>query len=415
MWRSAGWLSLLAAFLCFCPHAAFAETLQAAIDSKAFTLSDDRVACAPPGGGWLIEPSSAGHALRPPRVGEAVGSVVELKVAASLSACATAATTVELVATSHPPNIDPTSVVLQPDLGKLDVRGHRLAGIAVAWRSNTASGVDVCAAPKLESGIEHCTFDVGRGLPADPASDSLSLISAGGRAGSDGATFDADGKLISVESLLLRPARGVVSNVVPADASIDLSTGRGEVELTHPDAVASVDCGAEQCELTRNGLLVRSLSSNVGSVDVKFHLVSGVFVSKGAGFDAAPTAHLAVVHCPMSVPSGPVLKNTDDAAVVVRIEGRCASEVPSLRFVIGSEPAEIISNSGRKRSRAGRDHQHARRPHGYGHLAARGQQLGVGAHGDCRSRGRPRARHCRRTHRDDGRAAQHGISRNSRA
>ena len=49
-----------------CPRSARAETLQAAIGSKAFTLSDSRVACSPPGGGWIIEPSSQARALRAP-------------------------------------------------------------------------------------------------------------------------------------------------------------------------------------------------------------------------------------------------------------------------------------------------------------------------------------------------------------
>ena len=343
MWRWVRILCCLCALVCLWSRSARAETLQAPIDGKAFTLSDGRVACAAPGGGWLIEPGTLAHALRPPVSNDAVGNKVELKVAASAAACASAATNVELVAMAHAPLIDAGSVVLQPDQAKLDVRGHRLSGTSVAWRSNTASGVDVCESPKIDNGLEHCTYDVGHGLPADPASGALSLLPAGGRAGEGVTTYDADGKVMAPESLLLKPARVVLSGVVPADASIDLSTGRGEVELTHPDAVASVDCGAQRCELTRTGLLVRSLSSNVSSVDVKFKLISGVFVAKGNQLDPAPTAHLAVVHCPMAVPSGPVLRDTENARVVLRIEGRCASEVPSLRFLIGADLAEVIS------------------------------------------------------------------------
>jgi hypothetical protein len=323
---------------------AHAETLQSAIGSKAIPLGDTRVACAAPGGGWLIEPASALRAVRPPDSNDAVGSSVELKVAATLAACSTNASTIKLVATARPPSIDPQSVVLQPDQGKVDVRGHRLTGVTLAWRSNTASGVDVCEAPKIENGIEHCSFDVGRGLPADPNSGSLSLIPAGGHAGADVADYDADGKLEPPASALLAPAKVVLANVVSADASIDLSTGRGEVELTHPDAVAGVDCGAERCEIFHNALVVRSLSSNVSSVDVKFRLAPGVFVSKGASLEAAPIAHLAVVHCPMSSASGPVLRDTDSARMVLRIEGRCADEVPSLRFLIGSDPVEVLQS-----------------------------------------------------------------------
>jgi len=321
-----------------------AETLQAAVGGKAIPLGDARVACAAPGGGWAIEPGSLLHAVRPPDEGAAVGNTVELKVAPSLATCSTNATTVKLVATARPPIVDPASVVLQPDQGKVDARGHRLSGATLAWRTNTASGVDVCESPKIENGIEHCSFTVPRGLPADPNGGSLSLVAAGGQAGPDVVDFDAEGKIIPRASAVLVPARVVLSSVVPAEASIDLSTGRGEVELTHPDAVAGVDCGAARCEIFHNALVVRSISSNVSSVDVKFHLVPGVFVSKGTGFDAAPTAHLAVVHCPMTVASGPVLRATPSARMVLRIEGRCADEVPSLRFLLGSDSVEVLQS-----------------------------------------------------------------------
>ncbi|HEY0465710.1 MAG TPA: hypothetical protein VGC79_15965, partial [Polyangiaceae bacterium] len=320
-------------------RSAGAETLQAAIGSKPFTLSDARVACAPPGGGWTLE--SASRALRAPTSNEAIGKAVALRVASSLALCATDSSTLDLVATARPPSIEASSVVLLLDQGKVELHGSRLAGAAVAWRSNTASGVDVCETPKFENGTERCVFEVGRGLSADPASGNLSLIPAGGRAGAEVSNYDLQGELVESNGFVLSPARVVLSNIVPQDASIDLSTGHGEVELSHPEAVSGVDCGAQRCELSGRALRVRSLSSNVGSVDVKFKLISGVVVSKGAGFEAAPSVSLAVVHCPMSVPSGPVLRDTDAAAMVLRIEGRCAREVPSLKFLIGSDPAEV--------------------------------------------------------------------------
>ena len=107
-------------------------------------------------------------------------------------------------------------MVLSLDQGKVELRGSRLVGAALAWRSNTASGVDVCEAPKLENGAERCVFEVGRGLSADPASGSLSLIPAGGRAGPEVTNYDLQGALVAPSSLLLTPARVVLSNIVPA-------------------------------------------------------------------------------------------------------------------------------------------------------------------------------------------------------
>ncbi len=167
IWRL---LSLVCWLLGFCSwsRSGHAETLQAAVGSKGFTLSDGRVACSPPGGGWSIDPSSQARALRVPTNNDAIGKAVTLRVAASIALCATESSTLELVATARPPSIEASSVVLQLDQGKVELRGSRLAGVALAWRSNTASGVDVCEAPRLENGAERCSFDVGRGLSADP-------------------------------------------------------------------------------------------------------------------------------------------------------------------------------------------------------------------------------------------------------
>lgn len=320
-----------------------AESLQVAIGSDPITLGEGRVACQAPGGGWLIEPLLQSRAVRPPINQDAVGKVVTLKIAPSLASCASSASTLDLVSTARPPILDAGSVVLQPDQGRVELRGHRLAGVALAWRSNTASGVDVCDSPKFDGGLERCTFEVGRGLSADPGADGLVLVPAGGRVGADVTSFDTSGKPVAPESLALKPSRVVIAGVVPADASIDLSTGRGEVELTHPEAVESVECGAQRCEIKQRALFVRSLSSNVSSVDVKFKLIPGVFVAKGTALEPSPAVHLGVVHCPMAVTSGPILRDTEAAATVVRIDGRCASEVPSLRFLIGNESAEVLN------------------------------------------------------------------------
>jgi hypothetical protein len=338
IWRLLYAMILLLAW--WSPGSARAETLQAAIGSKAFTLGEARVACAPPGGGWSIDPASQGHALRPPTGTDAVGKPTTLRVAASAGQCGTEASTLDLVATARPPSIDASSVVLLLDQGRVEVHGTRLAGAAVAWRSNTASGVDVCETPKFENG-ERCVFEVGHGLSADPASGNLSLIPAGGRAGADVTNYDLEGNRVDPSSFVLTPARVVLANLVPQDASIDLSTGHGEVELSHPEAVAGVDCGAQRCELSGRALRVRSLSSNVNSVDVKFRLIPGVVVNKGAGVESTPSVSLSVVHCPMSVASGLLLRDTNAAGLVLRIEGRCAKEVPSLKFMIGADAAEV--------------------------------------------------------------------------
>src|SRR3954465_8367201 len=94
------------------PRFARAETLQAAVGSRSFTLPGARVACAPPGGGWAIDPASQGHGLRAPTSSDAIGKAVSLRVAASPALCATESSTLDLVATARAPSIESSSVVL---------------------------------------------------------------------------------------------------------------------------------------------------------------------------------------------------------------------------------------------------------------------------------------------------------------
>jgi hypothetical protein len=322
------------------PLVAHAETLQAPVGGKPIPLGDARVACSAANGGWALDDQT--HSLRPPAEAAAIGTSVDLKIAASPAECAVSTTSLKLVATGPWPSLDPASVVFSPDQARVEARGRRLRGVALAWRNNTSSGVDICQVPKLEANAEHCTWSVGHNIPVTPGS-ALVWVPPGGRVGADVSTFDAEGRLGSPESFVLGVARVNLSNLLSNDASIDLSTGSGEVQLTHPESIAAVDCGEVRCEVARDRLMVRTLSSNVDSVDVKFRLRPGVFLAKGQGFETAPAAHLSVVHCPMAVISGAPLRGVDNSRTVVRIDGRCASELPDLRFVVGNSIADIVA------------------------------------------------------------------------
>ncbi len=271
-----------------------------------------------------------------------VGAVVEVKIAPSAANCATSTASLELVTTGPWPNIDPASVVFAPDRASVEARGRRLTGVSVAWRSNAASGIDTCQSPRLEPNAEHCTWTVGHDISVTPGA-SLVWVPPGGRVGEGVTTFDANGRLASTDAFNLTPARVNLVNLLPPDASIDLSTGSGQVPILHAESITAVDCGDARCDIVRDKLTVRTLSSNVNSIDVKFKLLSGVFLEKGLGFEPAPTAHLAVVHCPMSVASVPPLRDVENARLVVRIEGRCANELPNLRFLVGTTPADVLS------------------------------------------------------------------------
>jgi hypothetical protein len=319
-----------------------AETLQAPAGGHAIALGEGRVACAAVAGDWAAEADP--HEVRPPKDEAAIGRAVDLRVAPSAAACATTTATVTLVATSKLPAIDPASITLAVDEGRLDVKGRGLKGLGVRWQAGERAGHDRCAQPETTAPAgERCSFGVGRGLPADPGGVVLTLIPAGGRGGAGVTTFDATGRRVSEAELSVHPARIVVGALVPTDVSIDLvGEGGSRVPLAHPEAVASVDCGAASCEIAGGAILVRCVTKQVGALAVRLRLAPHVFFARGDALEAAPAFSIGVLPCAMAIASGDALRGVDGARVVVRLESRCANEARTLRFAVGAAPVDVL-------------------------------------------------------------------------
>ncbi len=322
------------------PRWARAEVLQAPFGGQPIALGRNRVACANSAGGWTIDKSRT--TARPPANQEAVGQAAELTVAPDVAACASSTTKITLVTTDRFPAIEPGSVVLSVDDGHVDLRGRGIAGMGIAFRTNTTSGVDVCRTPRFEGGVKACTFRVGRSLPANPSAVSLSWIPSGGRSGSDVLTFDVDGQRQTPETFNLLPARVVVTRLVPDDAAVDLSTGQGEVELVHPEAIMGVECTGASCRIAGGKIVVRGQQNLVSAIDARLELAHDVFYKKDEALDSHAVVRLSVLHCPMSVVSGPPIRNTESARAIVRFEGRCAQDVAAMRFFSGASALEVV-------------------------------------------------------------------------
>ncbi len=320
--------------------------IQAPAGGRAVTIPDGWVACAPAAGEWATE--SDPHLLRPPSNDLAIGHVAPMKVAPNASACAGSTTTVDLVATGKLPQIDPASIALGVDEGRLDLRGRALRGIGVHWQQAERGGDDRCAQPDAGTGpnaatAERCSFAVARGLSADGSGVSLSWFPAGGRAaGADVATFDAAGRRVSPSELALHPARFLLTSLVPSNPSIDLVGDAARVTLTHPEAVASVDCGAANCEIEGGAIVVRAVRNPGQTLVVRARLAPHVFFAKGDAVDPAPSFQVAVLPCAMTVASGDALRGVDDSSVVVKLDSRCAADAASLRFAVGTQPARVL-------------------------------------------------------------------------
>jgi hypothetical protein len=331
--------SLAVALVLFAPRAFATTSLQAPTGGKAIALPDGKVACGPLTGEWTIENE---RSVRPPASDAAIGHVASLKVASSAAGCAAATEVVELVATGKLAQIDPASITLAVDDGRVDLRGRGLRGIGVHWQNGERAGDDRCTTPESQGTIEKCSFAVSHGLPADPNAASLSWFPAGGRAASnDVATFDANGRRVMPDELVLRAARVVVSSLVPPNVSIDLAGDASRVPLTHPEAVASADCGAANCEVEGASIVVRAVRNIGQTLAIRVRLAPHVLFAKGDALDAAPSFNVGVLPCAMSIASGDALRDVDDSNVVVKLDARCAPEAASLRFEVGTQLAQV--------------------------------------------------------------------------
>ena len=238
--------------------------------------------------------------------------------------------------------IEPASVSF-PDEGRLEIRGRHLQGVRVRWpiaavisapassAPTTSFGEDTCIDPKPATTGEQCAFTLPRSLPVDvplvwlPAAGAAPLASGG-----------------SLErATALRPARTVLDRLLPPSATLDLTSGVGRVPLTHPEAVAIVDCVQARCELGVSGIQVLAISGAAATLSLRLRLAPHVFVRRGEALETSVTGAISVLHCSMSVVSGPPPRRADLTRVVLRMDERCGVGARDLRWTMNGEPAEL--------------------------------------------------------------------------
>jgi hypothetical protein len=248
----------------------------------------------------------------------------------------------KLVATAKWPRLDAASFTLALDEGRLEGKGHGLHGVMVTWPTEGGRAADSCGELRAEGGLEACTWGVPKNLPADPSAGVLRWLPAGGQAVPDAILFDEEGRRVPPETFVITPNRVELLVLVPADASVDVSSGVGLVPLAHADGVAGVECGTTRCSLANGALVVPSPAATVSAVDVKFRLAPHVVFGRKTPPDTQPVVRVAIVRCPMTVVSGPALRGVDTARVVVRLGGACARDIASLHFLVGVRQVTVM-------------------------------------------------------------------------
>ena len=341
--RRTPWGAQALAFLCLLGWSAYAraEVLHIPIGGRPVPFGEGRVACEGGSRGFSAEPG--GRMVRPPASVDGVGRTIELRVAPTFAACKDSTSSVTLMATGKLPEIDRGTVWFAADEGRLDAQGEYLQGATILWKSGDNQGSDTCNTPHvLSNGHFECSWSIARSLSVSPDETQFYVLPMGAHSLEDGVFFNAFGAKVTQERLRVEPSRVTLLRVVVPDAAVDLSTGQGEIPLTHPEAVASAECGALSCEMQGGKLIVRGASKAVSTLDVKLRLMPDVFIYQHDSFSGYAFAKLPVLHCPMAIVSGPPIRDNDDAKAIVRLSGRCGSDVGQLTFTLHDRPLKVL-------------------------------------------------------------------------
>jgi hypothetical protein len=327
---------ILACLLPWLPAAARAEVLQIPEGGKPVAVGKDRVVCGNVPDGWLV--SSDRRSLLPPATATAANRSFDVSVAADAGRCTHPEHTLTVLATGPWPEIDPAGVSLFPDEGRLELKGSHLDGLQVVWQAGGHTGRELCLAPVSSGKAQSCAIPLQRKLPADVV---LRWLPAHAEDSADGTYFDQQGRRVEPTACVLRPSRFVLGQVFGPGETLDVSQGLGSVPLAHPEAIASVDCGAARCDFGEGRITVRYVPAQATQVNVSVRLAPRFFTSHGEKLDSTASATFTLLRCPLAIVSGPPLRDVEEPHILVKMDERCRSNA-RLRWTVGADPAEVV-------------------------------------------------------------------------
>jgi hypothetical protein len=334
-------LAALAGACIWClPRVAAALVLQAPAGGAWVTLPDGRVICNGPAG-WSVD--NARRRIRAHATAGLIGRAVDASLAPSLAACGTsAAEKTTLIATGPLPAIDPQSVMLSVDAGRLELQGEELDGVRIEWTAGDVTGSETCLKVTQDKGRSVCALPVGKDLPADSSRALFRWAPPGGRTGDGVVTHDRLGNALSSDQTRVPVARVLITHVFSQTRTVDISRGSGNVALAHPESVGSVACGSARCDLSKSGIVVSEVPANAASLTLRIRLLPRVFLVRGEALENTPTETLSIVRCPLSVASGPPLRNADDTHVLLRLDPMCGRDADQLTWTANGAPAAVM-------------------------------------------------------------------------
>jgi hypothetical protein len=268
---------------------------------------------------------------------------VQLRVAADANACHERTALLTLIGLDAWPSIDPASVVLTADAGRVDITGRYLRGVSMHWRAGDKSGSDACHEPQSNpDGSQSCALTIDRDVPADPTAVSLSFVPPHLAVGEDVVAYDGLARPFKLERLVMPPAKVIVLTLIRADAAMDAEADVARLPLNHPESVGSVECVDAYCEIDGHDLVVRNEHGSDENLDIRLNLRPHVFWQGATALEAAPTAVVPVQRCPLTLASSPPLRGVGGQNLVLKVGGRCQKE-SALRFFVSGSAAHVVS------------------------------------------------------------------------
>lgn len=331
-------LTWLVAFL-LSTSAARAMTLQAPSGSAAFLLPEDRVVCGALPEGWSSDPTR--RRLKPP-ADKPPGTAATVSLGTGAGCAAAATLNATLILTGQAPTIDPGSVSAFVDSARLEFRGDGLEGTRIGWKVGDRTGSDICLNVTKDRGRDFCSVNIDKNIPGDARAAVFYWAAPGGRADPDVITYDRSGQVVPDDQRRVPVGRVVLSRLFPSTRTVDVATGEGRVDIAHPESLSSVDCAPARCEVTPNGVVVRSAPASLASVTIRLHLLPRVFLAHGDAFDTVATETLSVLRCPLTMVSGPPLRSVDDLRVLLRFDNVCGRDADHLRWTANGELAQVV-------------------------------------------------------------------------
>jgi hypothetical protein len=306
---------------------------------KPIAVARRGVVCSPMSGGWTL--SADGRSVQPPAPGaENSTRQLELKVAEDAARCASSEETVTVIATGALAAPDAGATTFVPDEGRLELRGQRLQDVSVVWTTAKREGKDLCLNPTAPTATRpaECIVPLPSGLPADTV---FTWVPSHGRQGPDVTTYDANGNVVPPEAFQLRPGRVVLTRPLVPVTGVDLAKGPGQLPLTHPEAIAAVDCSPARCELDPEGVAIRDVPDLDDPITLRLRLAPRVVFAQGDTQSPTVAVTLPILSCPLTIVEGTALREAVDSSLVVRLDPACNYEPQSLVWRVRGERVEV--------------------------------------------------------------------------